>query len=72
MILISSGTADATGNEFAITFQSNIVKDATVSINQIELYVSALEDGSTISVTAPAYTGDFGPNVSKYPDSPII
>lgn len=57
------GTADATGNEFAITFQSNIVKDAPVSINQIELYVSALEDDTTISVTAPAYTGSNGPNV---------
>lgn len=58
-----TGTTDATGLNFAVAFQANIVS-GTVNIDQIELYISALQEGTVVNVTSPAYTGTGAPQVS--------
>ena len=58
------GAADATGTSFVVTFMTNVVLDAPVTVDQIELYVSALSDDTVVNITAPAYNGSNGPQVS--------
>lgn len=45
---------------------TNLVQDTKIEIDEIELYISALEDSTFVSVTAPSYDGPNGPDLKEF------